>query len=291
MAKFRQPPNSAAEATIVSKNITANGTYNASADSADGYNPVTVAVPEKTIVSKSITANGTYNASSDSADGYNPVTVAVPEKTIVSKSIIANGTYNASADSADGYDPVTVNVPFSRQFDFMQFVTNTNMNLGVGLNIDYEYEIEFDVTNYRDYNVIFGMSENGPNTLNLVQYNNKYYTYNGNSEVTLSQSLTGKHTIKFLSTGMYFDDVYITSFTPFIKSGNIYIGYRNDLPTQGGYNGKINRFTIKSISSGNILYNFVPYVREYNGIVQCGILETINNTIILSSLDIGNYID
>ena len=78
MAKFRQPPNSVAEATIVSKSITANGTYNASADSADGYNPVTVAVPTKTIISKTITANGTYNASADSADGYDPVIVNVP---------------------------------------------------------------------------------------------------------------------------------------------------------------------------------------------------------------------
>lgn len=78
MAKFRQPPNSVAEATIVSKSITANGTYNASADNADGYNPVTVAVPTKTIISKSITANGTYNASADSADGYDPVIVNVP---------------------------------------------------------------------------------------------------------------------------------------------------------------------------------------------------------------------
>ena len=78
MAKFRQPPNSAAEATIISKSITANGTYNASADNADGYNPVTVAVPIKTIVSKTITANGTYNASADSADGYDPVIVNVP---------------------------------------------------------------------------------------------------------------------------------------------------------------------------------------------------------------------
>ena len=76
-ANFRQPPNAGAEAVIVSKNITANGTYNASSDSADGYDPVTVAVPEKVIVSKNITANGTYNASSDSADGYDPVTVNV----------------------------------------------------------------------------------------------------------------------------------------------------------------------------------------------------------------------
>lgn len=45
MAKFRQPPFSVAEANIISKSITANGTYNASSDSADGYNPVTVNVP------------------------------------------------------------------------------------------------------------------------------------------------------------------------------------------------------------------------------------------------------
>ena len=77
-AKFRQPPFSVAEANIISKSITANGTYNAASDNADGYNPVTVNVPESVIVSKSITANGTYNASSDSADGYNPVTVNVP---------------------------------------------------------------------------------------------------------------------------------------------------------------------------------------------------------------------
>ena len=113
MAKFRQPPQSAAEATIVSKTIAANGTYHASADNADGYDPVVVEVPEEhaTIVSKNITANGTYDASQDSADGYNPVTVAVPEKVIVSKNITANGTYNASQYSADGFDPVTVAVP------------------------------------------------------------------------------------------------------------------------------------------------------------------------------------
>lgn len=79
-AKFRQPPFSVAEANIISKSITVNGTYNASSDNADGYNPVTVNVPESIIVSKSITANGTYNASSDSADGYNPVTVDVYNK-------------------------------------------------------------------------------------------------------------------------------------------------------------------------------------------------------------------
>ena len=101
--------------TIIPKTITENGTYDASADNADGYNPVTVNVPvvTKTIIPKTITANGTYDASADSADGYDPVTVDIPivTKTIIPKTITANGTYNASADSADGYDPVTVNVP------------------------------------------------------------------------------------------------------------------------------------------------------------------------------------
>lgn len=97
MAKFRQPPYSVAEANIISKSITANGTYNASSDSADGYNPVTVNVPESVIVSKSITANGTYNASADNADGYNPIVVNVPQ----SQPIPAYRIYTNSAGGSD----------------------------------------------------------------------------------------------------------------------------------------------------------------------------------------------
>ena len=96
-ANFRQPPNAGAEAVIVSKNITANGTYNASSDSADGYNPVTVNVPGPTILSKNITANGTYNASSDSADGYNPIIVNVPQ----SQPIPAYRVYTHSTGGSD----------------------------------------------------------------------------------------------------------------------------------------------------------------------------------------------
>jgi len=96
--------------TIISKTITENGTYNASDDNADGYNPVTVNIP---ITTKTITENGTYNASDDEAAGYSSVTVDVPAVTdiIISKAITENGTYNASDDNADGYNPVTVNVP------------------------------------------------------------------------------------------------------------------------------------------------------------------------------------
>lgn len=38
-----------------------------------------IPTPQPMLITKSITANGTYNASDDSADGYNEVTVAVPQ--------------------------------------------------------------------------------------------------------------------------------------------------------------------------------------------------------------------
>lgn len=60
------------------------------------------------IVSKEIVQNGTYYAAADSADGYSPVTVAVP---IRSKDITRNGVYHAADEEQEGYDPVTVNVP------------------------------------------------------------------------------------------------------------------------------------------------------------------------------------
>ena len=63
------------------------------------------------LVTKTITANGTYNASSDNADGYSRVTVNIP---LTTKSITSNGTYNASSDNAAGYSQVSVNVRSQR---------------------------------------------------------------------------------------------------------------------------------------------------------------------------------
>lgn len=57
------------------KSITANGT----GISVSGYSAVDVAVPSSspTLITKSITANGTYDAEDDNADGYSSVTVNV----------------------------------------------------------------------------------------------------------------------------------------------------------------------------------------------------------------------
>lgn len=103
--------------------ITFNGTYQ-----TQNNNSVTVNVPQTgsspTLVAKNISANGVYNASSDNADGYTGVTVNVQntygvgdEGKVVSngalvaqtsKGITTNGTHNTTANNE-----VVVNVPNS----------------------------------------------------------------------------------------------------------------------------------------------------------------------------------
>ena len=132
-----------ANPTLITKNITVNGTYDASDDSADGYSEVVVNVPtpapnlqDKTVTqngtvtadsgydglgtvtvniepnlkkSKTITENSkTYKASDEGYDGYKKVSVYIPTGT---KTITENGEYLSSSDSLDGYYSVTVNVP------------------------------------------------------------------------------------------------------------------------------------------------------------------------------------
>lgn len=96
------------EAIIKSLSISANGTYTAPAD-VDGYNPITVNVPQKepNIQNLSITTNGTYTAPSGT-DGYSPVVVDV-QPNLENITITANGTYSHAGK--DGYDQVVVNVP------------------------------------------------------------------------------------------------------------------------------------------------------------------------------------
>lgn len=105
-----EPP----QPVLITKSVTANGTYKASDDipAANGYSSVTVNVNDTPILkTKTITQNGAYRASSDNADGYSSVTINVPNAPVLkTKSITQNGTYKAEDDNADGYLSVTVNV-------------------------------------------------------------------------------------------------------------------------------------------------------------------------------------
>lgn len=84
---------SGGSATLITKNIDANGTYNASSDSADGYSSVTVSVPN------------TYTASDEGKVVSNGALVA---QTARPDTITTNGSYITTQ-----YNSVTVNVPSS----------------------------------------------------------------------------------------------------------------------------------------------------------------------------------
>lgn len=137
------------EVVLVSKSVTANGTYDPEDDSADGYSDVTVNVPntytlsdEGKVVSSgelvsqtstTKTSNGTYDTTTN-----NEVVVNVPSLDLVSKTITENGTYNPASDNADGYSSVIVNVsgggggqPLSIGYSDVIFKNTTNdTNIG-----------------------------------------------------------------------------------------------------------------------------------------------------------------
>ena len=108
------------EPVLETLNITENGTYTPESG-VDGYNSVSVNVPQKTFnktsLTKEYTANGQYSiATPDGFDGISDVsvTVNVPERQPVLETlnITENGTYNAPSN-IDGYNTVSVNVPQS----------------------------------------------------------------------------------------------------------------------------------------------------------------------------------
>lgn len=125
--------HTADEVVLVSKSVTANGSYNPASDSADGYSGVTVDVPNsyaaedegKVVVnqdltaqtSKSINANGTYDTTANNSvvvDVPNSYAAADEGKVVsggvlvgqTSRNVTANGTYNTTENNE-----VVVNVP------------------------------------------------------------------------------------------------------------------------------------------------------------------------------------
>lgn len=128
---------SGGSATLITKNISANGTYNAASDSADGYSSVTVAVPNtysagdegkvvsngalvaQTAYPSTVTTNGTITTTTN-----NSVTIDVPntytasdEGKVVSSGALVAQTARPDTITTNGsyittnYNSVTVNVP------------------------------------------------------------------------------------------------------------------------------------------------------------------------------------
>lgn len=103
-------------ATLGTKTITENNTYNASSDNLDGYSSVTVNVPNPSTGTKqiSISSNGT---TTENVTDYASAEISVSvSPNVGTKSIVANGTYAASSDNLDGFSSITVAVPIHPAF-------------------------------------------------------------------------------------------------------------------------------------------------------------------------------
>ena len=131
-------------ATLIDKNISANGTYNASSDSADGYKKVVVNVPTSGITqadegkvvsngalvsqtSLGVASNGIYDTTLN-----NVVNVNVPTSNVQLDplSVTQNGSYEPASGHA--YNYVTVNVSgggSSALYNLASFNSENNMQV------------------------------------------------------------------------------------------------------------------------------------------------------------------
>lgn len=96
---------SGTESTFTTKDITENGTYNASTDDGvDGYSSVSVNVVPP-VAEKTFTENGVYYATNDEVYGYNKVTVNVGfTPNLQSKTVYIENNGDTTITCDDGYD-------------------------------------------------------------------------------------------------------------------------------------------------------------------------------------------
>lgn len=201
-------------------NVTANGDYTPPTGT-DGFDSVHVAVPGATLTTKSITQNGTYNASSDNADGYSSVTVAVPGgATVEPLEVTQNGTYNPPS-GVNGFAPVTVNVsgggddPFALT-NYIQSSGTQWIDTGYIPTLNTRIEIVAKVPNTGIINCLVGVrdvADGGPRAKAVIIYagaassniNTLYCQFSGSQDSFsgVMANFFGKKTIYRIKRGNY----------------------------------------------------------------------------------------
>ena len=141
-------------------------------------------------------------------------------------------------------------------YDYAYFDGSGYYETPFKVDTDHEYEITFEAI-YDDTMAVIGTYA-GANYFHLTIYNNYWYVGTNSGEVSPSAYTTGKHTFKTDSSHTYLDDTQFTSYTPAVVNNYITIGARENTYL---YKGKFYEFKIKSISTGNVLYDLVPGMR------------------------------
>lgn len=163
--------------------------------------------------------------------------------------------------------------------DFYDWI-NLNGNvfeLPVKLNADYTITVTFDVQSYTNNVAIIG-SSGGANRLHLTMYGNKWYTSSGDGEASFGDlsSVLGKHTfVNNYDGGNWFDGAKVTEFAPTTTTASLYINGRSG--ASPGNNWRLYEYKIESISTGETLYDYVPFaVWHGENLVAGGLYERVN---------------
>ena len=142
----------------------------------------TIIAPDLT--TKSITANGTYNASSDNADGYSQVTVNVPTTPIISETDWNNLTdaqkrtyglviiQQANSGYKRGLYVNGADYPVLEEYSD---VLTTGLSLDVLVDTTYTIECCFYALGYVNDGHVMGTTTGNHRNFHLTTYNNMWY--------------------------------------------------------------------------------------------------------------------
>ena len=201
----------------------------------------TETIVSPTLITKSITANGTYQASSDNADGYSSVSVTVSAN-VGTKSITSNGTYTASSESLDGYSSVTVEVPpysFMPAYTLTKIVDNSTQQSSFTFTEDYHNYQMLKIVLYNSSSQIYDNIYVLPSGIDkaftyssnhfcvnqmATGYSNIYVTYNQDSLLTWSR-VANRNANIYEIYGMTFTNATMTTEVIYsrdaLTSGNV----------------------------------------------------------------------
>ena len=226
-------------ATLVSKTINSNGTYNATDDNADGYSSVTVDIQftkqnkivDPSITSQTITADTGYDALN--AVTINPVTSNI-DANIVSSNIRngvtilgVTGTLSVGA-SGDGTSDTT---PFSvsEAWNYIQSLGGTGSNVVRGNTV----YVKGIVKTIEELSMTYGNA-----TFTITDGSRDIYVYrakslNGATFTTMADLLPGDEVIIYGRAEDY-RGLFQLGNSPYLSARNSYIAYSDKTITENG---------------------------------------------------------
>lgn len=273
-------------ATLITKNVSANGTYNASSDSADGYSQVNVAVPntytnadEGKVVSdgalvaqtsKSINSNGTHSTVTN-----NQVVVAVPNSYSQSDEgkVVSNGALVAQTSDTvtanDTYDTTLINS------------LTVNVSGGGGDNTKWLNLVGRTGTSFEDDAVeTLGARAFGgwsslttlslPNLISLVGS----YAFGDSTNLSsfyFPKLTTISNTNNFNTAGSTTSAIVLPSLAT-IPNNNVFNSYRGVAIDIGGTLSRFNQYVFQSST------NFNTLILRKSDVVELGNINNFQNT-------------